>query len=355
MQIHPPMPCVGRGLASRVLRAAPAGAATARPPRHARALAATATSDLRQPVSVDWEHLRGDQVPLNLYGGKKEPFVGRVVAIRDMGGRDRERHVSHIVIDTGGVPFVEGQAFGVIPPGSKLNSKGKEVAHGVRLYSIASSRYGDGGDGKTCTLCVVRVIYKDASGNEVRGLCSNYLCDRAVGDELAMTGPSGTAMLLPDDHMARDVICVSTGTGIAPFRSFWRRLFYDGVPGGKGYGGRFRLYSGFANQDSVLYGEELEEMAAAYPGSFRLAMALSLERRNQKGGQEYVQDKIEEDAEAFLAAMGDGSTQFYFCGLKRMYSSVTEVLERMGKEHGVDAPALIAKLKKEHRWHVETA
>jgi hypothetical protein len=29
--------------------------------------------------------------------------------------------------------------------------------------------------------------------------------------------------------------------------------------------------------------------------------------------------------------MGDGSTQFYFCGLKRMYASVTEVLERMGK------------------------
>lgn len=46
---------------------------------------------------------------------------------------------------------------------------------------------------------------------------------------------------------------------------------------------------------------------------------------------------------------------FYFCGLKRMYASVTEVLERLGGAQGIDVPALIAKLKKEHRWHVETA
>ncbi len=38
----------------------------------------------------------------------------------------------------------------------------------MRLYSIASSRYGDSHDGKTCTLCVVRVIYNDQDGNEVR-------------------------------------------------------------------------------------------------------------------------------------------------------------------------------------------
>ena len=29
----------------------------------------------------------------------------------------------------------------------------------MRLYSIASSRYGDKHDGQTCTLCVVRVVW----------------------------------------------------------------------------------------------------------------------------------------------------------------------------------------------------
>lgn len=44
--------------------------------------------------------------------------------------------------------------------GTKINSKGQEVPETVRLYSIASSRYGDRHDGKTCTLCVVRVVWR---------------------------------------------------------------------------------------------------------------------------------------------------------------------------------------------------
>jgi hypothetical protein len=43
--------------------------------------------------------------------------------------------------------------------GTKINSKGKEVPHGTRLYSIASTRYGDNFDGLTvsdsCCRCFV--------------------------------------------------------------------------------------------------------------------------------------------------------------------------------------------------------
>lgn len=42
-----------------------------------------------------------------------------------------------------------------------MNSRGKEVPHGVRLYSIASSRYGDYMDGNTTSLCVRRATYWD--------------------------------------------------------------------------------------------------------------------------------------------------------------------------------------------------
>ncbi|KAI8474033.1 MAG: ferredoxin-NADP+ reductase [Monoraphidium minutum] len=338
-----------------VAASAPTGRHQALWARAPAVCARAVSTDLRTTVSVDWEHL-DENVPVNLYGGKKAPFKGKIVAIHDMGGRDKERHVSHIVIETSGVPFVEGQSFGVVPPGTKFNSKGKEVPHGVRLYSIASSRYGDQHDGKTCTLCVVRVIYKDADGKEVRGLCSNYLCDRAVGDELVMTGPAGLVMTLPKTHMDDDIVCVSTGTGIAPFRSFWRRLFYDSVPGSAaGYKGRFWMLSGFANRDSVLYGDELHAMEAAYPDNFKLSMALSLEHKNKAGNMEYVQDKIEEEAGRFLDLMAAPRTQFYFCGLKRMYSSTMEVLERIGKERGIDIHEVVDRLKKEHRWHVETA
>ncbi|WIA41673.1 hypothetical protein OEZ86_009022 [Tetradesmus obliquus] len=322
------------------------------------------STSIKQPCSVNLENLgraEGQTFPLNLYGGKKPSFVGKVVSIERLGGRDKERDVSHIVIDTGGVPFVEGQSFGVQPPGTKLNSRGVEVPQHVRLYSIASSRYGDSGDGKTCTLCVVRVIYPDpATGETVHGLCSNYLCDCKPGDELVMSGPAGTALLLNDNPWNKRIVCVSTGTGIAPFRSFWRRIFFDGIDGQAPQpfsdSALFWLLSGFANTDSVLYGDELKAALEANPKHMRLDIALSLEQQNGQGGPEYVQDRIHEHAQEFLDLMASDDAIFYFCGLKRMYSSVLEMLETMGREHrGMDVPALIAQLKKSHRWHVETA
>jgi ferredoxin--NADP+ reductase len=72
-----------------------------------------------------------------------------------------------------------------------VNSKGKEVPHGVRLYSIASSRYGDSFDGKTTSLCVRRAVYVDPeTGKEdpaKKGICSNFLCDAKPGQEINMT------------------------------------------------------------------------------------------------------------------------------------------------------------------------
>ncbi|KAF5842467.1 hypothetical protein DUNSADRAFT_7078, partial [Dunaliella salina] len=188
--------------------------------------------NLRERTTVNLEQT---ETPLNTYnvkGGKYPPFKGKVLAVERLGGRDKERDVTNIVIDTGGVVYHEGQSFGVQPLGTKVNSRGVSVPNHVRLYSIAASRYGDTRDGRTTTLCVVRVVYKDAEGKEVRGLCSNYLADTKPGDELTMTGPSGAVLLLPEQHFEKTpIVCVSTGTGIAPFRSFWRRLFYDAVPG----------------------------------------------------------------------------------------------------------------------------
>jgi hypothetical protein len=57
-----------------------------------------------------------------LAAGKQPPFVGKVLSIERLGGRDKERDVSHIVIDTGGVKYVEGQSFGVVPPVRAGNS-----------------------------------------------------------------------------------------------------------------------------------------------------------------------------------------------------------------------------------------
>ena len=60
-----------------------------------------------------------------------------------------------------------------------MNSKGKEMQHGTRLYSIAATRYGDSYDGNTTSLCVRRATFwdeeKGAEDEEKKGLCSNFL------------------------------------------------------------------------------------------------------------------------------------------------------------------------------------
>lgn len=62
----------------------------------------------------------------------------------------------------------------------------------MRLYSIASTRYGDDFDGKTASLCVRRAVYVDPeTGKEdptKKGVCSNFLCDCKPGDEVQISG-----------------------------------------------------------------------------------------------------------------------------------------------------------------------
>ena len=145
----------------------------------------------------------------------------------------------HIKIDCGPTfRYIEGQSLGIIPPG-KNPKNGKP--NSVRLYSIASTRYGDDLDGNSVSLCVRRATYYDkdlgAEDPAKKGVCSNFLCDATPGTPLAITGPTGKTMLMPEQSPTSDLIMVATGTGIAPYRGFLRRLFVEDTPANKAFSG----------------------------------------------------------------------------------------------------------------------
>ncbi|KAK9821429.1 hypothetical protein WJX81_004737 [Elliptochloris bilobata] len=305
----------------------------------------------RRPVPLELE--KGD-LPMNTFNNKKA-FKATVKSVERIVGPKATGETCHIIIETRGeIPFWEGQSYGIIPPGTKVNSKGKEVPHGARLYSIAASRYGDNFDGQTTSLCVRRATYwcpeMKAEDPAKKGLCSNFLCDAKPGDEVTMTGPTGKILLMPEDPNAV-FIMVATGTGIAPYRSFLRRMFLEDVPNYK-FTGLAWLFMGVANSDAKLYDDEFQDILNTYPDQFRLDYALSREQTNQRGGKMYIQDKVEEYSDEVFDLLDNGA-HIYFCGLKGMMPGIQEMLERVSKEKGMVWEEFFGKLKSNSQWHVE--
>ena len=71
-------------------------------------LSASSSKGVTVGVKADPAQFEGGQLPLNTFSSKA-PFTGKVLSIKRLGGRNKERDVSEIVIDTGGVRFDEGQ------------------------------------------------------------------------------------------------------------------------------------------------------------------------------------------------------------------------------------------------------
>ncbi|KAL3776359.1 hypothetical protein HJC23_010627 [Cyclotella cryptica] len=289
----------------------------------AKLSATEATQDFLE-ASPYWDQ---SNVPVNVYKNKA-PFTGKVVSTKRIVGPQATGETCHIIIDhKGDFPYWEGQSWGVIPPGTR-EKDGKP--HSVRLYSIASSRYGDDKTGNTGSLCVRRATYwcpeLKAEDPAKKGICSNFLCDTKPGDEVMMTGPAGKVMLMPEEDPKTDYIMVATGQA-------W-------------------LFLGVANSDALLYDDEFQEAKSKFPDNFRLDYALSREQNNKKGGKMYIQDKVEEYADEIFDKLSKGA-HIYFCGLKGMMPGIQDMLADVCKAKGLDYDEFIKGLKEKKQWHVE--
>ncbi len=286
-------------------------------------------------------------IVVNLYR-PNSPLIGKTLENYSLVGPDAPGDTHHIVMTLPDPDFtyLEGQSIGIIPPGE--DEKGKP--HKPRLYSIASTRRGDDGQGQTVSLSVKRLVYNHPeTGAEVKGVCSNHLCDLKPGDDVMITGPSGKTFLLPDDNNAT-LVLIATGTGIAPFRAYIKHLFEEDPD----FTGHVWLFFGVPTSSTLLYYEDLERYRSLYSDRFRVDYAISREQKTDDGRKMYVQNRMSMYANEFWDLIHKDNTYTYICGLKGMEDGIAEFMNPLAEKHGQQWKDLQKTLKKAGKWNEET-
>lgn len=234
-------------------------------------------------------------------------------------GRKAAGFVRHIEIDVGGTDLagrcLAGQSIGVIAEG--LDAHGKP--HKVRLYSLASPAIGEDGAGRIISTTVKRSIdeHWETHGLFV-GVCSNYLCDRQVGDKIKLSGPNGKRFVLPARYDEHDYIFVATGTGIAPFRGMVLDLLKSGCQS------RIVLIMGSPYATDLLYHDFFLRMQQEHK-NFRYITAVSRER-NDTHDRLYVQDRFRTERDELAPILSSPRTLMYICGLAGMELGIFQEL-----------------------------
>lgn len=207
-----------------------------------------------------------------------------------------------------------------------------------RLYSISSSPEAHNGE---VHITVARD--KFSVNDELKyGLCSNFLAQFEVGQEVQFYIHKNSQFRLPADD--KDVIMIGPGTGIAPFRSF---IAHRDATGANGKNWLF-----FGDQHFVtdfLYQTEIQNWVGT--GSLsKIDLAFSRDQEEKI----YVQHKLKRKGKEVYDWLQSGAS-VYVCGTKDPMSvdvenALAEIIQTHGNKKETEALEFINELKSEGRY-----
>ncbi len=221
-------------------------------------------------------------------------FTTTIEKILDMGLQET-RHFK-LVFDPGTVfEFDAGQFANVLVPETPEHKALK------RPYSIASPPIWKG---------YLDLCWKRVEG----GIATNYMWTLKEGDKLQIQGPLGRFVV--KQPLPKTIVYVSTGTGIAPFRSMFHVLLKEKAP--------VEIWNIFGNRydEDILYQKEFEDLAAQYP-NFHNVFTVS-RPKTWKGESQYVQFMLKK----YISDPKD--KHIYICGLTNMINDVQKTALEMG-------------------------
>ena len=165
-----------------------------------------------------------------------------------------------------------------------------------RFYSIASMSREE----RTISIC--QSVYTFANGQA--GTTSRWLRSLQA-DQKATAVFSQTDLHLPTDEDA-PCIMIATGTGIAPFRSFWMSNARNPM----------HLFFGCRTRSDLPFASEIDSLERA--GRINPYIAYSREMSNKM----HVQDMLARESEAVLSLLHNPKTCLYICGSPDMAATV---------------------------------
>jgi nitric-oxide synthase len=216
-----------------------------------------------------------------------------------------------------------------------------------RFYSISSSPllHPD-----QVHLTVAVVVYKtqDGEGPVHYGVCSNYLQDVPVGEEVCLFVRGAPNFHLPNDPM-KPVILIGPGTGIAPFRGFWQHRLAQVLANKKV--GKIWLFFGCRTRELDLHKEEKTQMLTKGVLD-KVFLALSREPNVPKT---YVQDLALTEAAEIYRILVLEKGHFYVCGdctmAEHVYQTLRNIIQKYGSMTEQQVEAYILSLRDENRYH----
>jgi sulfite reductase (NADPH) flavoprotein alpha-component len=207
-----------------------------------------------------------------------------------------------------------------------------------RLYSISSSP-----EAHTGEVHITVARDKFSVNDELKfGLCSNYLSQFEVGQEVQFYIHKNNQFRLPEDD--KDVIMIGPGTGIAPFRSFIAHRDATGAAG--------KNWLFFGDQQFVtdfLYQTEIQNWVET--GSLsKIDLAFSRDQEEKV----YVQHKLKKNGREVYDWLKDGAS-VYVCGTREPMSvdvenTLAEIIQTHGNKKQEEAIDFINQLKNEGRY-----
>jgi ferredoxin--NADP+ reductase len=217
--------------------------------------------------------------------------------------------------------FLEGQNIGVLTPGP--HPFGNKTHH--RYYTIANANKSADGEGVELELLVRRCFYIDeVSGEQYPGEASNYLCDAQVGDKISLTGPHRSPFRIPADKSS-NLLMLGTGTGIAPFRAFLRRVYQEQGQ----WDGKVRLFYGARTGAEMLYMNDINQDLTNYYDQATFKAIQSLSQGVLKDEGDALHNGVEANASEIWSLLQEPKTHVYLSGIKKIAAAFDTSMAKM--------------------------